>query len=63
MVGRNVEICSAGGVLYSGVVRAIHDGGQLGELFELGSDDDSDYRRLVYVVDRAAQIRPLDAHF
>jgi len=60
MIGRRVEILSTGGIQYFGIVRAIKDGGELGELFELGSDD-PEYRRLVYVVDRAAQIREIAA--
>jgi hypothetical protein len=60
MLGRHVEIRSVNGMAYSGVVDTIRDGGELGELFELGSRQDPRYRRLVYVVDRLVQIRHLD---
>lgn len=60
MVGKHVEICSTGGIVYRGVVRMVRDAGQLGELFELASLDDPAYRRLVYVTDRQAQIRKVD---
>jgi hypothetical protein len=58
MLGREVEITSTAGIVYRGIVRAIRDGGELGELFELGSAQDAAYQRLVYVSDRRAQIRP-----
>jgi hypothetical protein len=47
-------------MLYSGTVLSIRPDAELGELFELGSDDDPGYRRLVYVADRQAQIGDLD---
>lgn len=58
MIGRRVEITSTGGIVYWGVVRAIRPAAELGELFELGSEDPG-YRRLVYVSDRTAQIREI----
>jgi hypothetical protein len=60
MVGRSVEVRSAAGILYYGIVRSIRRDGGLGELFELGSSEGSDYQRLVYVTDRAAQVRDVD---
>ena len=59
MLGRRVEITSTAGIAYRGVVKAIRDGGELGELFELGSTEDPAYQRLVYVSDRYAQIRAI----
>ena len=61
MMGRHVEIRSAAGIVYRGVVKAIRDGGELGELFELGSPSDADYQRLVHVSDRFAQIAEVAA--
>jgi len=60
MIGRDVEIRSAAGIRYRGIVRSIRAGDVLGELVELGSTRVADYRRLVYVSDRRAQIRPLE---
>jgi hypothetical protein len=60
MIGRRVVIHSTAGMLYSGTVLSIRPDAELGELFELGSDDDPGYRRLVYVADRQAQIGDLD---
>lgn len=57
LVGQNVEIRSAGGIAYHGIVRSIEPDDVLGELFELGSDDDPDYQRFVFVADRRIQIR------
>lgn len=57
LIGREVEIHSVSGIPYHGVVVRIEDRGDLGELFELGSVTDPSYHRLVYVVDRPAQIR------
>lgn len=57
MIGRAVEIRSNGGIVYQGVVTAIRDGGELGELFELGSRTNPGYRRLVFVNDRVTQIQ------
>jgi hypothetical protein len=59
LLGRAVEIFSVNGMRYEGVVMAIRDRGELGELFELGSHDDPSYHRLVYVTDRLVQIRDL----
>jgi hypothetical protein len=60
MIGRNVQIRSAAGILYHGIVRSIRPDEELGELFELASARIADYRRLVYVTDRLAQIRELE---
>jgi len=60
MVGRNVEVRSAAGICYYGVVRSIRAADGLGELFELGAPDDAGYQRLVYVADRSAQIRGIE---
>jgi hypothetical protein len=60
MIGRNVEITSAAGMVYRGIVRAIADRSELGELFELGSVQNPGYCRLVYVHDRGVQIREVD---
>jgi hypothetical protein len=59
ILGRAVQIRSNAGIVYRGIVRAIRDGDELGELFELGSAEDRDYRRLVYVTDRAAQVQEI----
>lgn len=59
MLGRNVEVRSGAGVCYYGVVRSIRAAAGLGELFELGARDNAAYQRLVYVVDRSAQIREI----
>jgi hypothetical protein len=56
LLGRRVEVRSVAGIAYYGVVRAIRRSGGLGELFELGSDD-AGYQRLVYVRDRADQVK------
>jgi hypothetical protein len=61
MLGRKVEVRSGAGMRYYGVVRSIRAADGLGELFELGASDDAAYQRLVYVADRSAQIRELDA--
>lgn len=60
MIGRHVEIMSTGGIVYRGIVRNITNADEVGELFELARWDDPTYRRLVYVVDRTAQVRELD---
>lgn len=60
MIGRSVEIRSIAGIAYHGIVRAIRDGGELGELFEIGSEENSEYRRLVFVTDRQAQIQDME---
>ena len=60
ILGRAVEIRSVAGIVYSGIVRSVRPDGELGELFELGSARSADYRRLVYVADRLAQIRDLE---
>ena len=60
MIGRNVEIRSVAGILYRGIVRSIRPDEELGELFELASARTADYRRLVYVTDRLAQIREVE---
>lgn len=59
ILGRAVEIRSSGGIVYRGIVRAIRDDQELGELFELGSAEDRDYQRLVYVTDRVAQVQEI----
>lgn len=60
LIGSDVEICSISGIAYRGVVNSIRDKEDLGELFELASAHDPTYRRLVYVVDRCAQIRHIE---
>jgi hypothetical protein len=60
MLGRKVEVRSPAGIAYYGIVRSIRGANGLGELFELGSSDGADYQRLVYVIDRAAQIREVN---
>jgi hypothetical protein len=60
LLGRRVEIGSVAGIRYRGVVRSIRDAGELGELFELGSDQDASYQRFVYVVDRLVQVDLLE---
>jgi hypothetical protein len=60
MIGRSVEIRSTAGIVYQGVVRSIRPDDELGELFELASARIADYRRLVYVTDRLAQIREIE---
>jgi hypothetical protein len=60
MIGRSVEIRSTAGILYHGIVRSIRLDTELGELFELCSARTADYRRLVYVTDRLAQIREVE---
>jgi hypothetical protein len=60
ILGRAVEIRSVAGIVYSGIVRSVRPDGEFGELFELGSARSADYRRLVYVADRLAQIRDLE---
>ena len=57
MLGRVVEIHSVAGMVYDGVVRSIRPADELGELFELGSDSNPHYQRLIHVVDRAVQSR------
>jgi hypothetical protein len=59
VIGRSVEIRSGAGIVYCGVVRSIEHYGDDGELFELGSAEDDRYQRLVFVTDRALQIREL----
>ena len=59
ILGCLVEIRSLAGIAYRGVVRSIRPGDEFGELFVLGSDENAEYQRLVYVVDRAVQIRAL----
>ena len=61
LIGRSVELLSPAGISYRGVVTAIHPSEGLGELFVLGSADGSTYQRLVYVEDRAAQVRDADS--
>jgi hypothetical protein len=56
ILGCVVEICSSAGIVYRGIVRTIWQKGEFGELFELGCDDDTTYRRLVFVTDRRTQI-------
>jgi hypothetical protein len=60
MIGRHVEICSNAGIFYRGVVRSIRTDDELGELFELSSPRIAEYRRLVFVTDRLAQIRDIE---
>jgi len=60
LVGRRVEICSVAGITYAGTVHAIRCDDDLGELFELRSEVDPTYQRLVYVADRLVQVRGLD---
>ena len=59
MIGQRVEIRSAGGISYHGVVRDIRPTDDGGEVFELGSNDDPLYCRYVYVTDRERQIDDL----
>jgi len=56
LLGCPVEICSSGGIVYQGIVHRIEPAGDGAELFTLGSDD-PEYQRIVYVTDRAAQVR------
>jgi hypothetical protein len=56
LIGRTVEIFSVNGIRYDGIVMAIRDRGEMGELFELGSHEDPTYHRLVYVTDRLVQV-------
>lgn len=60
IIGRSVKICSTGGIVYRGIVKAIRSDAEFGELFELCSAQNSEDRRLVYIVDRQAQIRKVD---
>jgi hypothetical protein len=60
MIGRRVEIRSRAGTVYRGVVRSIRDGGTLGEIIELGSAEDPEYQRLVFVTDRTTQVAESD---
>jgi hypothetical protein len=60
LLGRTVEVRSPGGILYCGTVVAIHPDEGTGEILELGPDEQVQYRRFVYVVDRDAQIRLLE---
>jgi hypothetical protein len=60
MLGRSVEIRSVAGIDYAGVVRSIRAVDELGEIFELGSDEDALYQRFVHVVDRLVQIRAIE---
>ena len=60
MIGRNVEIRSAAGMVYRGIIKTIREAGELGELFELRSPKDAEYQRLVYVTERLAQIRTIE---
>jgi hypothetical protein len=60
ILGRAVEIRSVAGIVYSGIVKSVRPDGELGELFELSSERSAEYRRLVYVADRLAQIRDLE---
>lgn len=62
MIGRAAEIISVNGVRYQGIVIAIRDRGEAGELFELGSHESPAYRRLVFVTDRRAQVHSLPAN-
>lgn len=57
LLGRPVSVTSVGGIEYSGIVKEVHDRGADGELFVLGSESDPDYQRLVFVLDRQAQVR------
>jgi hypothetical protein len=61
MLGRLVEIRSLAGIVYDGVIRSIRDAGELGEIFELGSDTNARYQRFIHVKDRLVQIREIDA--
>jgi hypothetical protein len=60
IIGRNVEIRSTGGIVYRGIVKSVRTDAEMGELFELHSAQSAEYRRLVYVTDRRAQIRHLE---
>jgi len=60
LLGREVEIHSPAGIVYSGVVRSIGVDEGLGEIFELGSATNAGYQRFVHVVDRLVQIRRID---
>jgi hypothetical protein len=60
ILGRAVEIRSVAGIVYSGIVKSVRPDEELGELFELSSERSAEYRRLVYVADRLAQIRDLE---
>jgi hypothetical protein len=59
LLGVTAEIFSVNGIRYEGVILAIRDRGELGELFELGSHEDPAYHRLVYVTDRLVQVHHL----
>jgi hypothetical protein len=59
-IGRNVEIRSAAGIVYYGIVRSIERHGDAGELFELGSGEHDRYQRYVFVTDRSSQVREID---
>jgi hypothetical protein len=63
MIGRQVVIRSLGGIAYRGVVKAIRISDDGSEVFELGSERDSEYRRFVHVTDRNAQIREADRDY
>lgn len=60
LIGRQVTIRSPNGIDYFGVVRSVRKKNELGELFELGSDDHPTYQRFVYVLDREGQIALAD---
>jgi hypothetical protein len=60
LLGCDVEIHSVNGIAYRGRVIGIRNHAELGDLFELGSEHDPSYRRLVYVVDRPVQIRHIE---
>ena len=60
MLGVMVEIRSVAGIAYYGVVRSVRDAGELGEIFELGSETNEQYQRFIHVVDRLVQIQEID---
>jgi hypothetical protein len=60
LIGKRIDVRSAGGILYSGIVLSIRRDGSGGEIFELETGHRPSYRRFVQVKNRAAQIRALD---
>jgi hypothetical protein len=59
LIGRHVEIQSAGGIFYRGRVRSICNEDEKGELFVLCLVANPSDERLVYVTDRFTQIQDL----
>lgn len=60
LLGQEVEISSAAGIAYRGIVNTIRARGNA-ELFVLGSARDAGFQRIVFVTDRRSQIRPVEA--